>query len=83
MIKVLDIGGLDVKTAGLLLNPANEIHSNIFHLRPLLSNLGQLLPDLNQSSLTQSASSTIAIFSFPLSSFAFAGDPRLSLGRNA
>jgi hypothetical protein len=37
MIKVLDIGGLDVKTAGLLFNPANEIHSNIFHLCPLLS----------------------------------------------
>jgi hypothetical protein len=36
MIKVLDIGGLDVKTAGLLFNPANEIHSNIFHFCPLL-----------------------------------------------
>jgi hypothetical protein len=51
MIKVLDIGGLDVKTAGLLFNPANEIHSNIFHLCPLLSD--QLLLDLNLSPLTQ------------------------------
>ena len=37
MIKAPDIGGLDVKTAGLRFNPANEIHSNIFHLCPLLS----------------------------------------------
>ena len=54
MIKVLDIGGLDVKTAGLLFNPANEIHSNIFQLCPHLSD--QLLLDLNLSSLTQSVS---------------------------
>src|SRR4030042_2376833 len=54
MIKVLDIGGLDVKTAGLLFNPANEIHSDVFPLCPLLSD--QLLLDLNQSSLTRSVS---------------------------